>query len=428
MNLTNLQKQLLLIIFFSFPLILYISVGYLKNEIFEMFLLPYLFLLILFIVLTFLQNSFVRIFLIVLWLILLLQPLYLYYSNNFLSKNAPSNFKAVATINNVFGMDNKISVSYDKYGWRSTGHNVEYLGSSDDKKLIIFNGASAMEQNFIDDKKTSVWLLQNYFKKNGNKADFLNVGGSGKRAFHAFRNIDNLNKLIPSDKEIIYFNLIGGTDWNWAAKALLDNPRRKSNPLINGNPLQISGFFNPQSFILTDLMRLLKNYYSDTLNVQKSIDFHEKHKNVFNTFTQREKYSLDENQLLIMSEWYEEIVSKLVKKCSERDNISCVFIDQPIAWTNGDFENKEFLDTLWFTPSYTKKSLDPNSLIKLSREFNTKLEEIIISSECSQCYFLKLSNQVDKVNYFYDDVHLNNYGAEKIFNVIKNYILSNNLL
>ena len=49
-NLINLQKQLLLIIFFSFPLILYISVGYLKNEIFEMFLLPYLFLLILFIV------------------------------------------------------------------------------------------------------------------------------------------------------------------------------------------------------------------------------------------------------------------------------------------------------------------------------------------------------------------------------------------
>ena len=41
-----------------------------------------------------------------------------------------------------------------------------------------------MEQNFIDDKKTSVWLLQNYFK-NGNKADFLNVV-SGK-AFHAFR-------------------------------------------------------------------------------------------------------------------------------------------------------------------------------------------------------------------------------------------------
>ena len=47
-------------------------------------------------------------------------------------------------------------------------------------------------------------------------------------------------------------------------------------------------------------MRLLKNYYSDILNVQKSIDFHEKHKNVFNTFTQREKYSLDENQLLTM--------------------------------------------------------------------------------------------------------------------------------
>ena len=428
MSQTNIIKQSVLIVFFTFPLIIYIAIGYLKNQIFESYLLPYVLLFILISSLTFLKSSFIRIFLVVLWLILLIQPIYLFYSSNFLLKRAPSNFVATATINNVYGMDKNVSVTYDAFGWRSTGHKVRNLTTSATKQFFIFHGASAFEQNFIDDKKTTTSLLQSYFANSENNINILNVGGSGKRAFHTLNNMKRLNKLIPSDTKIIYFNVLGGTDWNWATKALLANSNRKSNPLINGNPLKISGFFNPQSFILTDLMRALKNYFNDTLSMETSLDFEEQHKNVFKTYQLREKYILEESQLIIMEEWYEEAILKLVIECNNAKNTSCVFIDQPTSWTRGDFESENFLSTLWFTPSYTHQSLDPNSLIRLSSRFNMKLEEIILSNNCSKCFFIKASNLLDNPDYFYDDVHFNNYGAENFFDIIKNYILSNNLI
>ena len=196
MSQTNIVKQLVLLVFFTFPLIIYIAIGYLKNHIFESYLLPYVLLLIIVSSLTFLKSSFIRIFLIVLWLFLLIQPIYLFYSNNFLLKRAPSNFVATATINNVHGMDKNISVTYDAFGWRSTGHKVRNLTKSATKQFFIFHGASAFEQNFIDDKKTTTSLLQSYFSNSENNINILNVGGSGKRAFHTLNNMKRLNKLI----------------------------------------------------------------------------------------------------------------------------------------------------------------------------------------------------------------------------------------
>ncbi len=427
MNWTNIAKQSVVTLFFVFPTFIYICVGYAKNSLYEQYLTPYVILLFFFFVFSFLKNTNIRIVLVTAWLFVALQPIYFYYESNYIIKKFPKNFKVQITSNDIYGLDEKFLASYDNFGWRNSGHNLNDLKSFSSDKVIIFLGGSTVEQSYIPDEKTSAGLIQQFLKKNQNDYEIINTGVSGLRGYHNLLLMNYLNNIIPEEKEIIYINLIGLNDWSYSLKALLDNQNRSSNPLIRGGPLNFKSLFHPQYFLLTNIIRSVRNNFMTYQNKTISYDFDQQHKNVFSTYNEKTKITFDNDKYEKMIAWYSEILENIISKCEDRNNTKCIFLDQPVSWHEGNFNDLNYTDTLWMTPSYNEVAMSPESLIRVSNEFNLKLKQKVSQCSSQKCHFIAASKIISSPKNFYDDAHFNNFGANKIYDIIKNYLLSSNL-
>ncbi len=423
MNWTNIKKQSVITLFFVFPTFIYIYVGYEKNSLYEQYLIPYVILLFFFLVFSFLKNTNIRIFLVTVWLFVALQPIYFYYESNYIIKKFPNNLKVQVTSNDIYGLDSKFLLSYDKFGWRNSGHNINDLKNFSSDKIIIFLGGSTVEQQYIPDEKTSAGLMQQFLRNNQKDYEVINTGVSGLRGYHNLILMNYLNNIIPEEKEIIYINLIGFNDWSYSLKAFLDNPDRSSNPLISGSPLNIKNLLHPQFFLLTNIFRSIRNNFVTYQNQTLTYDFDQQHKDVFSTYNEKPKVSFNNDKYEKMTVWYSEILEKLISKCEDRNKTRCIFLDQPVSWHEGDFNDLDFTEKLWMTPSYSKAAMSPDSLIRVSNEFNLKLKQKV--SECSsqKCHFIAASEIIRSPKNFYDDAHFTNFGANKIYDILKNYFL-----
>ena len=422
-NLISIQKQLLTTLFFIFPTCVFLVAGYLKLSLFEQYHYIYILILIVMFILSFIKNDIIKIFLICTWFFLILQPIYSYYQTNFTTKKFPPNFSAQVVTNNIYGLDSKIDITYDKFGWRNTGHKIQNLRDLEKSKLIVFQGGSTFEQSFIEDKKTSSGLLQSYLYKTKKKIHVINTGVSGFRIFKGILGMKDLNNLIPNDTNIIYVHMWGANDWNWALRSILAKPNRLSNPLITGNGLTFIDTLNPQKFLLTDIARSIRSLFYKSINSKLVYDFDLQHNEVFNTYENKEKFILKEFQKDRIIRWYEEVVQKQINTCQERAGIKCIFLDQPTAYYEGNFNDKSFLNKLWFTPSYSSSALTPEGLIDYSKMFNERLKKIINTSNCKECYFIDASQKLKNPKLFYDDVHFNNHGAKEVYNILKSFLI-----
>jgi len=110
---------------------------------------------------------------------------------------------------------------------------------------------------------------------------------------------------------------------------------------------------------------------------------------------------------------YQYWTKELIDECKNK-RIECVFLDQPTAYTN--HISKNLKDRLWMTPPGEGYTLTLDNLINISAMYNQYLIQTASASNVPAC---TISTKLPASSeYFYDDCHYNEKGAELMSNLI----------
>ena len=247
------------------------------------------------------------------------------------------------------GLDEEIFISTDDRGFRSLHSKIEY-----DKKLYLVGG-STMEQLLISDDTTTASILENMLVGVGQTINVVNTGLSGTRAVHHAATIRN----TEGDDTVGYIILVGVNDWNnalrsgklyWKLKSII--PRK------------------PTDWPLTRVVRGLRNIVAGK---ESRTAAHERVMGAPNAYYQRvmnfykEKPKVNFEITVDQKKYYSEEIRKIEDACENlQAERFCVFVSQPHGYYAPNFENEEYVSTLWMTPPNEDWALTPASLISIA--------------------------------------------------------------
>lgn len=299
------------------------------------------------------------------------------------------------------------TITTDSHGFR-TLDKVDYENKSG--KFRIFTiGGSTTEQILLDDHKTWTHLLSKKLNiQANNQIEVINAGFSGPRAENHYYTLKSIERYQP---DLVIF-LMGINDWNndIRMQELLRNPFKR---LINAT-LNLVPFANHFRFEYSPI-GLVKNRlfnFQNYSHVSKDIRIER------GEMYAAQNHSLDRKDvrdlhLVEPSASYQYWTKELIDECKNK-RIECVFLDQPTAYTNHTSPNLK--DRLWMTPPGEGYTLTLDNLINISAMYNQYLIQTASASNVPACTIsTKLPASID---YFYDDCHYNEKGAELMSNLI----------
>lgn len=414
-------KAILYRILLIFPSSFFALLDYQSNGYLEKVTYLYIFITLSILILSLIKNSLIQVLTISCFLIVFLQPAFKYFYVDKQTKLFPPNLKILVETDHE-DLEEKFFVTFDKFGYRNTGHNIDDLMNKNIDKVYVLIGASTFEQTFIADKKTTAGLLQEYFHVSGFNHVVLNTGVSGTRMAHFIDHIKTIRMRVSSDTKVFYIIMIGINDWNHAIRSKHSN--RDKNTLMfknSRNWKSKDSILNPNDFVLTNLVKAIYHKVI-SIDADRKYNFRSQYKNVFNTYRNKEKFELNDNDYNKMISWYKKAISLLVNECNSDKKSSCIFLDQIHSYNLNYKNDINHLNSIWLTPSRHTKALSYEGLVKNAKVFNNALISHLDKEKCISCEVHEISTLMNNKIYFYDDVHLNNFGAHKLYQVIKKIV------
>jgi len=271
------------------------------------------------------------------------------------------------------GLDSIIDYSTNSLGFRGSE-----LPISRQKYYRIFTvGGSTTECSLIDNKKTWSYLLNDMFSPCDDSIWINNAGIDGSTTIG--HDILLKEHLIKHQPDMIIF-LVGINDL-FRAKFNFEDAL-----VLESNEVRLKGFVSKSK--LYSFLRIFYHQY-----FPKQIDFNHKNTNkkVLN-YSESEFLSLDKFYKRDQKK-YKERLTTLMKIC-QKNNIKPVFVTQPIFKTN---------------------ERDLYSFVKI---YNQSTREI---SKVHGIHLIDLAIKLEEnTNFYYDRMHYNNLGNEKVAEIIHN--------
>ncbi|MEK7674079.1 MAG: SGNH/GDSL hydrolase family protein [Patescibacteria group bacterium] len=319
------------------------------------------------------------------------------------------------------GLDPQISFTTDSLGFRTT-KQVDYGNKPENTIRVIAIGGSAAESFYIDDQKTWPSLLGGYLDKyleNQRSVEVINAGRSGEYANQHLAKMKDYLKFSPN----IYVVLLGFNDMT----AYFQNLYRNN---IMGAKEFVSSFdkFYDSSIKRVRSARIYRLFSLSyrILFQQKSFPTIDTHGQVVQSLRDLVKSAqiIDlPAESLKADTGFRGTVADIAAFCN-KEKIQCILMTQPTIYFDKMPADLEGL--IGFAPKLSGFKFSTGQLAKIMEAYNDVLLE---SAENSYVHVIDLAKNLPKdQSVFYDDVHFNNLGSEKVAKKLFEFILKEKVL
>ena len=290
------------------------------------------------------------------------------------------------------------------------------------KPMILTIGGSTAENWVLDDNSTWSAILEKQLKQKFNNVDVISLGKAGTNGRHNLLQLKKTSEYLP--KVDFYVILIGLNDF------LFDNKIHLPLELEDKWWFEQAFMSQPYSegkFALTIVLkRILKKKKQNQLPTSNFGLYVEELRNAFQKVEKSQIIEKLQNQDKYLS-IYEKTILDL-KKFSDTKNSSIIFMTQPFLWSEN--MSKETIENLFcgFIGS-DHKSTDTKwySIDTLRHGLDTYNKKLLSLCKKYELLCIDLEKEIPKtIDYFYDDVHFTNNGADLVATKIKEKILENN--
>lgn len=322
-------------------------------------------------------------------------------SNRSLKTLKPGVRKPIDLQGGVPGIIGVQEITTDDKGFRTTKH-VNYKDKDKRVFRIFAIGGSTTEQIYLDDRSTWTHLLQeklsNSFQEK--EIEVINTGVSGTRISHHYFMLKEIKQYNP---DMVIF-LVGFNDWNHHI---------------------VTHFYPPIDFTFdkTLLGRTIRRNYeafvqyrlsshNEMSQAQPIVEDVYKEKRGSLSRKTRKTYKPE-----TVPSYYKDYLLRIVSFCNQND-IKCVFLTQPTGYH--EKASDEYKKSFWMTPAETKYTLDFESMVHISDLYNRFIMTFALSNGV---HVIDLSTEIPgSFEYMYDDCHFNVDGANKVAEVIYEYL------
>ena len=313
----------------------------------------------------------------------------------------------------LYGIDSNITFSTNNFGFR--GSNITEKKEPKEYRIFLVGG-STTENLYVTDTRSVEKQLEEKLNVNSSsniKVSVLNAGKSGDISTdHLSMIAHRINHLEP-DLIILLagindlFRSIRGYDYlHMPTESKVNYLKICRNILISLSQI-------------TRRILIIKNKISATNNIEK-ITFSTRYQDLFQDNQMLEIVRLDTE---FSTKYFQNNLNSIVGLC-KANNIDVILMTQPTTWNSTISTNIKKCH--WMTKANETKRYSEVDLENLMSKFNnvTKsiadkhklllidLEEIIPASE----------------EYFFDDCHFNNGGADLLSNLLETVITQSNLI
>ncbi|TKJ41030.1 hypothetical protein CEE37_05025 [candidate division LCP-89 bacterium B3_LCP] len=307
------------------------------------------------------------------------------------------------------GVADTVYASTNKWGLR--GDPIP--GNWENLTSILMIGGSTTYCMYLSDNKTWPYLLQDFLRQDDPSVIVQNSGHDGHTTY---AHLIMMEEVVPVIKPKVVIMLVGVNDMR---KALRQGRHRIVNRLEESRSI-----FRLYSYSRT--VQLALKWYQVIINKVPLVD------KIEYTFTiNHQPIPVDDNKseqdILGRAESLtDEFQVHLIEiiKCAQASGIKLLFITQP-----GIYDDTEYWQGIRAQWSYAEKNQVFNSAAtesKILNIFNQKLMNIC-ESEGIACFDLA-SAVPHSSEYFYDDYHFNESGAEFVAEQIYSYIRESNFI
>jgi lysophospholipase L1-like esterase len=296
-------------------------------------------------------------------------------------------------------------ITTDSIGYRSNGR-VDYASSEPFRIFAI--GASTTEEIDLDDSKTWTHLLeQRLSDQMGQQVEVINTGLSGLRAVN---NVATLEKILPLNPDLAIF-LVGVNDWNHQIRLGTEGFWQR----------EVASRTEPFWFGNTLLGKFLRSYklstrntgsVADTMAVEMSGEYYELMRDSLN------RPDVRRFRPQAATHGYSENIRRICNIC-ESAELRCMFMTQPTAYSPN--VEDELRANFWMTPPNKDYTLDLDSMMRIANLYNNFLLEFAKGEQLPYCDLA--ARMPPSVDYFTDDCHFNEHGAERVSRIIADCVL-----
>jgi lysophospholipase L1-like esterase len=296
--------------------------------------------------------------------------------------------------NDFYESKNKISYKRNKFGLRDNCKNTKNIA-------IVTVGGSTTDQRYIDFEKTFQKRLQDFFRSSNIDTCISNAGVDGHTSFGSLKAVQDWFPLIP-DFNPRYFILYTGIN---DAVLIEHNGKLDSKKSDIFTSIKFKLISNSYLYFLYNKCKNIMQVNNDTYGVlTHTKEIKKLYKFDSQTVNPIFKNDLFENSIKF-KENFTQIINLIIKSGSEP-----ICVSQPTFFVK---EGKGITDAIKYKGSYLN-GLDLNLSLDL---INNEMKEIC---KKNNLIFIDISNEDFLESDFYDFVHLNNQGNEKIANILFN--------
>ena len=304
---------------------------------------------------------------------------------------------------------------------RFTINRLGYRGPmirSDNEYRILTVGGSTTEGLYLDDSETWPHLIMEKLGKNkdGEEVIVMNIGKSGFNTRDHIIQLKHLTKDYDPDLIII---MTGVNDMLYKL-----SKRWVWKPFDEENYDYSRVFYETPDFTFKSSL-VYKGYKFIDNKFRLSLEPQDK---VGESIAKSRLERLNSDSIIHevpdlgpALEDYENNLNRLIDIDRER-GVDTIFLTQPYLWKNG--MSKEEDSSLWMSTDFNGNYYAIDVMIESMDKFNEKLLEVCVGKRAVYCF--DLEKEIEKSNdYFYDDVHFNEKGAEAVAELFSIYIKEN---
>jgi len=298
------------------------------------------------------------------------------------------------------------------------GYRGPLIKDKEKEYRILIVGGSTSECLYLGDSETWPNLIMEKLNKtnDGKKVVVLNIGKSGHNTRDHIFQLKYLTKDYEPDLIIL---MIGANDMlyklskRWVWKPFDENSYDESK----------SFYYTPKYGKESTLLYKMYKYFNQKFNsnIKPQDEFG---KNMVQQRTERKNsnnliYGIPD--LEIPLEDYKKNLNRIIK-ISRENKVDIIFATQPFLWKENMTEEED--SSLWMSTDFNGNFYPTETMIDSMNKFNTKLLKVCLENRDIVC--LDLEKKIEKsLDFFYDDMHFNEKGAEYTSKIFTNFIREN---
>ncbi len=285
------------------------------------------------------------------------------------------------------------------------GYRGPLIENKEREYRILAIGGSSTESLYLDNDETwpAVIMKELGETNDGRKVIVMNVGKSG---YNTRDHIIELRYLAPIYKPDLVILMVGANDmllklskrWVWKP---FDEKSYDYERVFSQAPA-----YTIKSSLSYKIFNFFNAKFANNLVVQDAVG---------ETFIEKRLERKNSDSIInempdldLVLEDYERNLDRLIE-ISEENNATILFATQPFLWKDNMSKTED--SALWMTTDFNGNFYPVDTTIYSMNKFNSRLLDVCLKNKDVLCF--DLEKEVPKsLDYFYDDMHFNENGAE----------------